>query len=81
MICLKLVYSIVYLKLCILIAYIHFLTRLRNDFSQVEDLSKLNLSTLNKILDLRGVRKSKLALEKNDLIQIVKSTGKLNYVN
>ena len=73
---LKLAYSLVFFKLCFVTAYIHYFLN-STDYSQIENVARLNTSTLNRIIDMRGIHKDKkiLALERSDLVELVASTG------
>lgn len=52
--CLKLAYSFAYIKLSVILVCFHLLTNL-STYTQQIDLSKLPVSVLRKIVDLRGL--------------------------
>ena len=73
---LKLAYSLVFFKLCFLTAYVHYLLN-SGDYSQMENVARLNTSTLSRLIDTRGIHNDKkiLALERTDLVELVSNTG------
>lgn len=76
--CLKLIYSILYVKACILVACLHLL-RYTSTYTQLLDLAKLNLDSLRHIIDLRGIAQETLIYHSNNtdhLQNLVSNTGK-----
>lgn len=74
---LKLIYSLVYFKLCIIFACVHLLTNLSN-YNQILDLSKLSAQTLKQIIDLRGLRLEHTSANSNfSLAELVQNSGKI----
>ena len=71
---LKLVYSVAYIKTCILIAYIHLL-RNSNNYFQVIDSSELDKRSLNDIANLRGIHNNEDNVEKKNLENLIVDTG------
>ncbi|RNA10295.1 E3 ubiquitin-ligase RNF103-like [Brachionus plicatilis] len=73
--CLKLAYSLAYIKLIVILVCLHLLNNLSTYTEQI-DFSKIPVSVLRKIIDLRGLRSQSSQLEsKGSLIDLVLSSG------
>ena len=74
---LKLVYSAVYLKCCIITAYVH-LIRYSSDYTQVLDIKDLETRTLNEISENRGIREANkfYSDDRASLEQLIADSGK-----
>lgn len=76
---LKLIYTIFYFKLCLLVAYLYLYKYAENYTKQV-DLSALNLSGLHDLVELRGMQSEETKhinhLNRSNLEDLILSTGK-----
>ena len=79
---LKLIYSIVYIKLWFLIAYIYFL-KYSLSYTKLVDLTKLNIENLFELIEIRGIQgaelneNNSLANNRNSLENLIINTGSL----
>lgn len=79
--CLKLAYSLAYIKLNVIVVCLHLLYNL-SIYTQQIDLSKVSESVLRKIIDIRGLRSQTSQLESKDsLTDLVISSGNILKIN
>lgn len=77
---LKLIYTIVYFKLCFLVVCL-YLFKYSSNYTKLVDLSALNLNELHDLVELRGMQnedtKNGNHLNRSNLEELIASTGNL----
>ena len=75
---LKLIYAIVYFKLCLLVACL-YLFKYSSNYTKLVDLNTLNFNELHDLVEIRGMQneeiKSLNKLNRSNLEELILSTG------
>ena len=75
---LKLIYTIVYFKLCLIVACL-YLFKYSSNYSKLVDLSKIKLTDLNELAELRGLQneenRNANKFTRSSLKELISNTG------
>jgi hypothetical protein len=75
---LKLIYAIVYFKLCLLVACL-YLFKYSSTYTKLVDLSALNFNELHDLVEMRGMQNEEIKnlnkLNRSNLEELILSTG------